>query len=101
MEPGNILVVDDNAINRAKMRMAVRSLGHRAEVAEDGAVALKRLREESFDAVLLDIMMPEMDGYDVLSELAADEDLRDVPVIVVSSLDDDTDNVVRAIELAR
>ncbi len=78
----SVLVVDDNSTNRMKMRMAVRNLGHSAEVAENGAVALQKLREGAFDAVLLDIMMPEVDGYEVLQALKADEDLRDVPVIV-------------------
>jgi CheY-like chemotaxis protein len=64
-EPARILVVDDNSTNRMKMRMAVRNLGHSAEVAENGAVALQMLRHEAFDAVLLDIVMPEVDGYGV------------------------------------
>jgi CheY-like chemotaxis protein len=98
-EPATILVVDDNSTNRMKMRLAVRNLGHSAEVAENGAVALQMLREGAFDAVLLDIVMPEVDGYEVLRTLKADENLRDIPVIVISSLDDEMDSVVKAIEL--
>jgi CheY-like chemotaxis protein len=98
-EPATILVVDDNSTSRMKMRMAVRNLGHLAEVAENGAVALQMLRDGPFDAVLLDIVMPEVDGYGVLQALKADEDLRDIPVIVISSLDDEMDSVVKAIEL--
>ena len=94
-----VLVVDDNSTNRLKMRMAVRALGYIADVAEDGAVALKALSERSYDAVLLDIMMPEVDGFDVLRVMKKDEELRDIPVIVISSLDDETESVVKAIEL--
>ncbi|GAB5468964.1 MAG: hypothetical protein Kilf2KO_19940 [Rhodospirillales bacterium] len=97
--PAEILVVDDNSTNRLKMRMAVRSLGHRAQVAEDGVRALEALRSKPFDAVLLDIVMPELDGFDVLRALKADAELRDIPVIVISALDDETESVVKAIEL--
>lgn len=95
----HILVVDDNGINRKKMRMAVERLGHTADVAENGSDAVAALRARNYDAVLLDIVMPEMDGFDVLRELKRDDVLRDVPVIVISALDEETDSVVRAIEL--
>mgnify|MGYP006276829269 FL=1 len=95
----HILVVDDNSINRKKMRMAVERLGHTADVAENGTDAVAALRARNYDAVLLDIVMPEMDGFDVLRELKRDDVLRDVPVIVISALDEETDSVVRAIEL--
>ena len=94
-----ILVVDDNSLNRKKMRMAVENLGHTAEVAKNGLEAIEMLTTASFDAVLLDILMPEMDGFDVLSEMKIDEKMRDVPVIVISALDDETESVVRAIGL--
>lgn len=97
--PALILVVDDNSTNRLKMRMAVRNLGHAADVAADGESALEALQKGSYDAVLLDIMMPGIDGFDVLRALKADERLRDVPVIVISALDDDSTSVVKAIEL--
>ncbi|WP_298818291.1 response regulator [uncultured Roseibium sp.] len=95
----HILVVDDNGINRKKMRMAVENLGHTADVAKNGLEALNALKSQSFDAVLLDILMPEMDGFDVLSEMKQHERMRDVPVIVISALDDETESVVKAIEL--
>ncbi|MEZ5865361.1 MAG: response regulator [Geminicoccaceae bacterium] len=98
-EPALVLVVDDNSTNRLKMRMAVRHLGHAVDVAEDGAKALEALRAKSYDAVLLDIVMPEVDGFDVLHALKNDPDLTDIPVIVISALDDETQSVVRAIEL--
>lgn len=98
--PGaHILVVDDNSLNRKKMRMAVETLGHSVETADNGAAALELLNAGSFDAVLLDIIMPEIDGFDVLSALKDDDILRDIPVIVISALDDETESVVKAIEL--
>ncbi len=94
-----ILVVDDNGINRMKMRLAVENLGHKADVAKDGAEAIEALRQKPYDAVLLDIVMPKMDGFDVLRALKQDDALRDIPVIVISALDDETESVVKAIEL--
>jgi CheY-like chemotaxis protein len=95
----HILVVDDNSLNRKKIRMAVKTLGHATETAENGAKALELLKAGDFDAVLLDIMMPEIDGFDVLGAMKKDEILRDIPVIVISALDDETESVVKAIEL--
>lgn len=94
-----VLVVDDNGINRKKMRMAVEHLGHLTGVAADGVKALEALQSERYDAVLLDILMPEMDGFEVLARMKADSRMRDVPVIVISALDDETETVVRALEL--
>ena len=94
-----ILVVDDNLINRKKMRMSVRALGHNSTLAENGMVALEALRNNTFDVVLLDLVMPEMDGFDVLRELKSDKRLSHIPVIVVTAYDEQTDSVVKAIEL--
>src|SRR5215468_8879939 len=73
-------------------------MGHSAASAENGRVALEMLRREAFDLALLDIEMPEMDGFQVLEQLFNDLQLRDLPVIVTSSLEG-LDNVVRCIEL--
>ncbi len=62
-ESGHILVVDDHLPNRLKLSMGLKKQGHTAEAAENGLKALDMLREQPFDLVLLDIMMPEMDGY--------------------------------------
>lgn len=91
------LVVDDNSINRYMLVQQVTQLGHRAAAAENGREALEKLRRESFDLVLLDVMMPEMDGYAVLEAMKADRRLREIPVIVVSGLDE-IESVVRCIE---
>ena len=98
-DPARILIVDDEPTNRMKMRMAVRKLGHDIELAENGVEAIKALREGSFDAVLLDIVMPELDGFDVLRVIRDYDELRDIPVIVISALDDETESVVKAISL--
>lgn len=98
-ERASILIVDDSPLSAAKLAMAMRALGHSTETATNGAEALRRLSEQALDLILLDIVMPEMDGYAVLEALKADDTLRDIPVIVISSLDDEIDSVVRAIKL--
>ncbi|HWQ16133.1 MAG TPA: response regulator [Roseiflexaceae bacterium] len=95
---GHILVVDDHKPNRIKISFAVKKLGHTADVAEDGRQALAMLRAQPFDLVLLDIIMPELDGYQVLEQLKADPALRDIPVIVISA-EQELDSVVKGIEL--
>ena len=93
-----LLVVDDNKVNRLLLTRNVELQGHHAASAENGRVALEMLRREPFDLLLLDIEMPEMDGFAVLEQLKADVQLRDLPVIVTSSLEG-LENVVRCIEL--
>ena len=98
-ERGNrLLVVDDNKVNRLLLSRTLEQLGHRVSTAENGVVALARLREESYDLMLLDMEMPEMDGFTVLEHLARDLKLRDLPVIVTSSLEG-VAHVARCIEL--
>ncbi|TNE46676.1 MAG: response regulator [Sphingomonadales bacterium] len=99
VQSASILVVDDSRVSAMKLAKAMQSLGLRPETAANGAEALRRLREQSFDLVLLDIVMPEMDGYAVLKALKSDKALRDIPVIVISSLDDEIGSVARAIKL--
>ena len=82
-----VLVVDDNKVNRLLLSRNVQIQGHRAELAENGRSALEMLRREPFDLLLLDIEMPEMDGFAVLEQLKADSQLRDLPVIVTSSVE--------------
>ena len=94
----HLLVVDDNKVNRLLLARNLELMRHRVAVAEDGRVALEMLRREPFDLVLLDIEMPEMDGFQVLEQIRGDLELRDVPVIVTSSLEG-VENVVRCIEL--
>jgi adenylate cyclase len=97
-ETGSILVVDDNEINRDLLSRYLARLGHRVQVAPDGREALNMIDSGAFDLVLLDIMMPELNGYQVLQHLQASSDWRDLPVIMISALDE-MDSVVRCIEL--
>jgi sigma-B regulation protein RsbU (phosphoserine phosphatase) len=95
---GVVLVVDDDAGNREVLQRRLARLGHSARGAEDGLAALELLRTEAFDLVLLDLQMPRMNGYEVLAEMKADEDLRGIPVIILSA-SDELPRVVRCIEL--
>ena len=93
-----LLVADDNKVNRLLLTRNLELQGHRVASAENGVVALAMLRREPFDLLLLDMEMPEMDGFTVLEHMAKDADLRDLPVIVTSSLEG-VAHVVRCIEL--
>ena len=97
-QSGHILVVDDNRMNRLKLSMSLEQQGHRVALAEDGQQALDAADREPFDVVLLDIIMPEMDGYQVLERIKSDPELRDIPVIVISAVDE-IDSAVRCIEM--
>jgi len=93
-----LLVVDDNKVNRLLLARSVELQGHRAALAENGRIALELLSSEPFDLMLLDMEMPEMDGFEVMEHLGADVELRDLPVIVTSSLEGIA-HIVRCIEL--
>ena len=94
----HILIVDDNRMNRLLLSRGVEQMGHQVAFAENGKQALEKIRSEKFDLILLDVEMPELDGYGVLENLRGDIHLRDLPVIVTSSLDE-IDSVVKCIEL--
>jgi len=93
-----VLVVDDNKVNRLLLARNLELQGHEVEMAENGRIALDKMRNESFDLVLLDMEMPELSGYDVLQLLQTDPTLRDLPVIVTSALEGEA-HVVRCLEL--
>jgi class 3 adenylate cyclase len=95
---GRILIVDDNKVNRLLLSRSVEMLGHAVVLAENGRIAMQRLADGGFDLLLLDIEMPEMDGFEVLAAIKADPELRGLPVIVTSSVEG-LDNIVRCIEL--
>jgi adenylate cyclase len=97
-ETGSILVVDDNEINRDLLSRYLGRLGHAVQVAPDGRRALEMIDTGAFDLVLLDIIMPELNGYQVLQQLQNSPNWRDLPVIMISALDE-MDSVVRCIEL--
>jgi adenylate cyclase len=94
----HVLVVDDDPVNRSVLARSLEREGHRHATAENGREALEMLRSEPFDVVLLDVLMPEMDGYDVLATIEADAELRHIPVIMISALED-LESVVRCIEM--
>jgi phosphoserine phosphatase RsbU/P len=95
---GRVLVVDDTEVNRDLLARRLKSLGHDVAMAENGRRALAMLQESEFDLVLLDIMMPELDGYQVLERLREDPERRHIPVIMISAVDE-IESVVRCIEL--
>jgi adenylate cyclase len=95
---GTLLVVDDNRVNRLLLGRALEQLGHTVRFAENGKEALEALRQRRVDLILLDIEMPEMDGYQALAALAADPQLRDIPVVMMSSVEE-VDSVARCIEM--
>jgi class 3 adenylate cyclase len=96
-EGAEILVVDDNASNRDVLARRLAREGHAVTTAEDGAAALDLAAARRFDLILLDLIMPQMSGFEVLRRLKAVEATRDMPVIVISALDE-LDSVVRCIE---
>ena len=95
-ETGHILVVDDLPTNRTLLARRLEREGHRVSVAEGGAEALAMIGEDAFDLVLLDLMMPGMSGFEVLSRLKGDARFRELPVIMVSALDEE-DSAIQCI----
>ena len=96
--PARLLIVDDSKVNRMLLTRSVELLGYQTSTAKNGNIALAMLREDVFDLLLLDIEMPVMDGFEVLEAIQLDPSLRDLPVIVTSSVEG-IDNIVRCIEL--
>lgn len=96
--PARILVVDDNRLNRLKLTRELEAQGHTISAAGDGREALEKLRTGPCDLVLLDILMPEMDGHQVLARMREDGQLRGIPVIVISAVEE-LDSVVKCIQM--
>ena len=94
----SLLIVDDNSMNRIMLARYITKLGYVASMAQNGRQALEKLEAEPFDLVLLDVEMPEMDGYEVLERLKAHPRLRDIPVIMISAIEE-LESVVKCIEL--
>ncbi|NVM20392.1 MAG: response regulator [Desulfobacterales bacterium] len=97
-EEATVLVVDDDRTNSAMLSQQIRREGYNVAVAENGRQALDLIRARKCDLILLDIVMPEMDGHQLLKYLKAAHALRHIPVIVISAVDE-LDSVVRCIEL--
>ena len=97
-EGRSVLVVDDDQMNRLTLAGLLESEGYHARTVEDGYQALDALEHERFDAVLLDILMPGMDGLEVLQTMKADSRLWRIPVVVISAVEE-TSSIVRCLEL--
>jgi signal transduction histidine kinase len=95
---GNILVVDDDMVTRMLLTRGLTQQGHTVAQASDGTRALEMLREGSYDAVLLDVEMPGLNGFEVLAQIESDEELRRIPVVMVSGVDE-MSSVVRCVEM--
>jgi DNA-binding response OmpR family regulator len=93
-----VLVVDDNEMNRDMLSRRLERQGYHVIVAENGMRALELVAENAFDLILLDIMMPKLNGYEVLERLKTDQATRHIPIIMISAVDD-LDSVVKCIEL--
>lgn len=95
---GTLLAVDDNSMNRLLLSRQLEKQGYTVFTATNGREALNMLGERPFDLVLLDVMMPELDGYGVLEHMKRDPEWREIPVIMISALDE-ISSVARCIEM--
>jgi adenylate cyclase len=95
---GRLLLADDDAPNRELLCRRLEKLGYEVEAVADGQEALDLIRTGRFDLVLLDLLMPGLDGREVLARMKADPALQHIPVIMISALDE-VDGIVRCIEL--
>jgi signal transduction histidine kinase len=98
LHPARILVVDDTDFNREVMTRILERDGHEVETAEDGREALDKLQTGTYDMVLLDVMMPHVDGIQVIEAMHGDERLRRLPVVMLSALNEQ-ESIVRCIQL--
>ena len=95
---GHILVVDDNELNRDLLSRRLRRDGHSVVIAEHGRAALEALAREPFDLMLLDSMMPELTGYEVLEIVKKDPALRHIPIVMITAATED-ESIVRCLSL--
>ncbi len=93
----HVLVVDDNAQNRELLAAYLETIPVNVETVEDGVVALERIAAAPPDLILLDIMMPRMSGFEVCRKLKSDPATRDIPVIMVTALNEMAD-IERAVD---
>jgi len=94
----NVLIVDDNEMNRDTLARRLRQQGCTYEMAENGAEAIAMIQPRKYDLILLDIMMPEVDGYAVLSHLKSSPELKTLPVIMISAVEE-MESVMKCMEL--
>lgn len=98
IEPAHLLVVDDNKVNRMALSRSLELQGHMVETAENGKEGLEKFQTGTFDLMLLDIEMPVMNGFEVLEACLNDVDLRQIPIIMTSAMEE-LDAVVKCVEL--
>jgi adenylate cyclase len=99
LQDASLLVVDDNDDNRYTLTRRLKREGYaNISTANDGLQALEQLQQKKFDLVMLDVMMPEMNGYEVLERMKSDPQLRDIPVIMITAVEDQ-ESVIRCIKL--
>jgi class 3 adenylate cyclase len=96
-DPGNVLIVDDDPLNRRLLAKSLERDGRRTTQFDNGFAALAAIQADPPDLILLDVEMPGLDGIEVLERLKADAELRHVPVIMISGIED-SDSIVRCIE---
>ena len=92
-----VLIVDDEPLNVDYIEQRLEDFGYQIITASDGQEALNKIKREQPDLILLDLMMPVLDGFAVLKEIKADNYLRDIPVIIVSAVDD-SKSIVKGIK---
>ena len=95
MKPGYILIVDDDKDAREILSIIVKGMEYSYRTASDGSLALEEIKKESPSLILLDLMMPGMDGFEVLTRLRSDTRTRYIPVIVVTACSQDQINLLR------
>lgn len=93
----HILVVDDDMMARMMAGQCVKQAGHTAAMAEDGVRAMEMLHADKYDLVLLDLLMPDMDGFEVLRQIKKNPRIKFIPVIMVSGVDE-AESVARCIQ---
>jgi adenylate cyclase len=98
IDAGRVLVVDDDPLNRKLLEKSLQRLGHEVSIVTGGKECLETLSTTEVDVVLLDILMPDLDGFEVLGRMKDDPSLRHIPVVMISGLED-VESVVRCIEL--
>jgi CheY-like chemotaxis protein len=94
----NVLIVDDNEMNRETLARRLKHEGFNFSMATNGREALEMVRSHQYHLILLDIMMPEMDGYTVLSRLKTNQSMSDIPVIMISAVEE-MESVMKCMEL--
>ena len=92
-EAASLLVVDDNEMNRNMLSRRLEKKGYTVTIAEGGQQTLDLIEQNTFDLVLLDVMMPQMDGWEILSTLKADPTTADIPVVMLTARTREADQI--------